>query len=103
MKKLVVVLLTVIILGGCNPFDSSDYEGLIITMDEQSFMLCPCEGDPEAEYPIYEIFIDEETEVDGKRSNFSDIQEQDKVRVWVKEGELVTMIAEKISVESDAD
>lgn len=103
MKKLVAVILAVIILGGCNPFDSSDYQGFIIAVDEQSFMVCPCEGDPEAQYPIYEIFVDEETEIEGEKSDFAEIEEQDKVRVWVKEGEEAAVIAEKISVDSDGD
>ncbi|WP_281863458.1 hypothetical protein [Planomicrobium okeanokoites] len=103
MRKMTVLLTVLFLLAGCNAFDSSDYEGLIMTKDEQSFMLCPCEGDPEAEYPIYEIFSDEQTEVEGKRSNIADIREQDKVRVWVKEGENVPIIAEKISVESASE
>lgn len=103
MKKLVTVLLLVFILGSCNPFDSSDYEGIILSVTDESFMVCPCDGDPEAEFPLYEIFVEEETEIEGEKASFAEIEEQDKVRVWVKEGETVPLIAEKISVESGSE
>lgn len=68
---------------------------------ETSFMLCPCDGDPEAQYPVYEIFVEKDTVVVGVRTEFTEIEQGDEVRVWVKVGEGTTLIAERISVEGD--
>ena len=103
MGKLAVILGVILLLAGCNPFDSSNYQGLVVSVDETSFMLCPCEGNPEAEYPIYEIFVGNDTEIVGVRTEFMEIEQGDEVRVWVKDEEAAELVGERISVESKGE
>lgn len=101
MKKLATILAVLFLLTGCNPFDSSNYQGVVVEVSETSFMLGPRDGDPEAQYPVYEIFVGKDTEVVGVRTEFVEIEQGDEVRVWVKEGEGTNLTAERISVEGD--
>lgn len=103
MKRLSAVLAIIFLLTGCNPFDSSDYDGVVLSVSDESILVCPCDGDPEAEYPVYEIFAEADTAIAGDKTEFAEIEEEDMVRVWVKDEEAAILVAERISVESEGN
>lgn len=99
MKSFVITLLvTLVALGGCNPFNSNDIKGSIYEIGENSIKIEVLGDDPEAEYPSYEIFIDDDTLIEGTKDSFDELEVGDNVEVWVENQEANKKIAEKISV-----
>ncbi|MGH2318015.1 hypothetical protein ACRC6Q_09610 [Planococcus sp. SE5232] len=99
MKRFMILFLSTILLCSCNPFDSSDYQGYIEEVKKSSIIISPPATDPEADYPIYEVFSTEETIVEGKKESFDELERLDKVEVWVDKKSEEKELAETIVVE----
>ena len=98
-KSLVIkLLITLFALSGCNPSNSNDIEGNIYEIGENSIKIEVFGDDPEAEYPAYEIFITDETVIEGTKKSFGELEVGDNVKVWVENQEEDEKIAKKISV-----
>ena len=99
MKRLfITVLITIFALVGCNKFDSNYIQGSIYEFGENSIKIEVFGDDPEAEYPAYEIFINDETVIEGTRNSFGELEVGDNVKVWVEKQEADDKTATKISV-----
>lgn len=99
MKKLMILFLSTMLLCSCNPFDTSDYQGYIEEVKKSSVIISPPATDPEAEYPVYEVFITEKTSIEGNKESFDELERLDKVKVWVEETREEKEMAETIVVE----
>lgn len=99
MKKLMIMFLSTMLLCSCNPFDTSDYQGYIEEVKKSSVIISPPATDPEAEYPVYEVFITEKTSIEGNKESFDELERLDKVKVWVEETREEKEMAETIVVE----
>lgn len=99
MKKLMILFLSTMLLCSCNPFDTSDYQGYIEEVKKSSVIISPPATDPEADYPVYEVFITEKTSVEGNKESFDELERLDKVKVWVEETREEKEMAETIVVE----
>lgn len=61
-----------------------DYQNVFIyEVRETSVLITPPATDPEASYPVYEIFINEETKIEGIKGHFDELTKDDHVKVWV--------------------
>lgn len=99
MKRFVITLLiTLFALSGCNPFNSNDIEGSIYEIGENSIKVEVFGDDPEAEYPAYEIFINDNTVIEGTKESFAELEVGDNVEVWVENQEADEKVAKKIFV-----
>ncbi|MFF2755858.1 hypothetical protein ACFVR1_19375 [Psychrobacillus sp. NPDC058041] len=99
MKRFVITLIiTLFALGGCNPFNSNDIEGSIYEIGDNSIKIEVLGDDPEADYPTYEIFIDDDTVIEGTKDSFSELEVGDNVKIWVENQEADKKNAKKISV-----
>lgn len=99
MKKLMILFLSTMLLCSCNPFDTSDYQGYIEEVKKSSVIISPPATDPEADYPVYEVFITEKTSIEGNKESFDELERLDKVKVWVEETSEEKEMAETIVVE----
>ncbi len=76
---------------------SPDYRNFIIEdVKETSLFITPPATDLEASYPVYEIYVDETTQIVGYKNNLDELAKGDNVKVWVQEKEKEP--AEKIFV-----
>lgn len=100
MKNMVILFFSTTLLCSCNPFDTSDYQGYIEEVKKSSVMISPPTTDPEAEYPVYEVFITKETIIEENKESFDELERLDKVKVWVDEESEEKELAEKIVVEN---
>ncbi|MFF2755812.1 hypothetical protein ACFVR1_19145 [Psychrobacillus sp. NPDC058041] len=99
MNRFVITLfITLFALGGCNSFNSNDIEGSIYEIGENSIKIEVLGDDPEADYPAYEIFIDDDTVIEGTKDSFVELEVGDIVKVWVENQEADKKIVKKISV-----
>jgi len=98
-KLLLTILITVSVLLGWILFDSSDYNGFIIEVKETSLIISTPTSDPMDDYPTYEIFLTEDTEIEGKRDSVDDFRAGDEVRVWIEEKGDFKKIAQKIIID----
>ncbi len=65
---------------------SPDYRNFIIEdVKETSLFITPPATDPEASYPVYEIYVDETTQIVGYKNNLDELAKGDNVKVWVQE------------------
>lgn len=99
MKKFMILFFSTILLCSCKPFDTSDYQGFIEEVKKSSIIISPPATDPEAEYPVYEVFITEKTIIEGKKERFDELERFDKVKVWVDEESEEKELAKTIVVE----
>ena len=99
MKKFVIftLLITLFLMSGCNA-SSSDIEGAIYEIGENSIKIEVFGDDPEAEYPAYEIFINEDTVIEGRKGSFGELVVGDNVEIWLENKEADEKNAKKISV-----
>jgi len=101
MKRFFITLfipITLFALVSCNPFNSNHYEGFISVKKENSIIVQIIGDDPEAEYPTYEVFIDDDTVIEGTKGSFSELEVNDYVEVLVENQEGDKKIAEIIVV-----
>lgn len=119
MSKVTIILVFLVALIGCiqentivdtpsNKQDdifveqkeaNPDYQNVYIyEIYEASIVIAPSVTDPEASYPVYEIFINENTKIEGSKDKFDDLIEGDDLKVWVTHKDENKEIAEKIVV-----
>ncbi|MDN7240598.1 hypothetical protein QWY14_02295 [Planococcus sp. N028] len=98
MKSFAMLLFTVFLFG-CNTQNSSDYQGYIEEVKETSIVISPPATDPEADYPVYEIFVGEDTLIEGSRNSFDELKRLDGVKVWIDNESEEKEFAERIVVE----
>ena len=100
MKKLLFIMfLTVFFVLGWILIDSSDYNGFIGEVRENSLIVITPTSDPMDDYPTYEIFLTEDTEIESKRDKINDFRAGDEVRVWIEEKGKAKKIARKIIID----
>jgi carbonic anhydrase/acetyltransferase-like protein (isoleucine patch superfamily) len=119
IRKVVIIFVFLIALTGCNQENTKvdtpsniqenvtvkqketnpDYQNVFIyEIKETSVVIAPPATDPEASYPVYEIFIDEKTRIEGRKDNFDELTIGDDVKVWVKRKSEDKEVAEKVVV-----
>ena len=101
MKKILFILIiTISVLIGWILIDSSDYSGFIVEVKETSLIINIPTSDSMDDYPIYEFFLTEDTEIEGKSDSLNGgFRAGDEVRVWIEEKEEVKKIAKKIIID----
>lgn len=76
-----------------------DYDHVFIyEIQETSILVAPPATDSTASYPVYEIFIEEDTVIENKKGDFEGLEKGKYVQVWVKEKGTEKEIAEKIII-----
>ncbi|MFD2629875.1 hypothetical protein [Oceanobacillus kapialis] len=70
----------------------------IYDITESSIHIAPPATDPEASYPIYEVFINDSTVIEGAVNTFNELTLEDNVKVWVNQKGDGKEVAEKIVV-----
>lgn len=99
MKKLprLLFLIFILFLTGCR--SDADFQGVILEVKEESIVVGTDKVEPEASYPAFEIFVNEDTEISGSATTFAQMVDQE-VEIWVaNEGTSFDgNIAEKIVV-----
>ncbi|WP_075618742.1 hypothetical protein [Paenisporosarcina indica] len=99
MKKLLfLILIATLVLIGWNLIDSSDYNGFVVGVKESSLIITTPTSDPMKDDPDYEIFLTEDTEIEGK-SDISSFRAGDEVRVWIEDKDETKKIARKIIID----
>lgn len=74
-----------------------DYSNMFIyDINELSIVIAPFADDPEASYPVYEIFIDKETVVGGEIESIKELKVEDEIQVWLKDASNDRETADKI-------
>lgn len=100
MKKILIILfLTVFFVIGWILIYSSDYKGFIVGVRETSLIITTPTSDPRDDYPTYEIFLSEDTEIVGNRDRINDFRPGDEVRVWIEDKSKAKKIARKIIID----
>ncbi|WP_077324773.1 hypothetical protein [Virgibacillus siamensis] len=85
MKRIflfVMVLFVSALLAGCG--NRSDFQGIVHEVKESSIAVVTDDVEPEASYPVYEVFVDDKTEIKGTVNEFSKLKADQKVEIWVK-------------------
>jgi len=78
---------------------SSDYNGFIIEVKEDSIIIITPTPDAMDDYPTYEIFFDEHTEIESTRDSMNKFSAGDEVRVWIQEKGEAKKLATKIIID----
>ncbi|GAA0437762.1 hypothetical protein GCM10008983_13380 [Lentibacillus halophilus] len=106
MKKLSLLVLTSIFslaMVGCT--NDADFQGVIIKVKESSMIVGTDDVDPEASYPEYEVLVDDETSFKGAVDEFSYLNADQQVTIWVngewKNDPDTKMVANKITVSEE--
>ncbi|HEU5139148.1 MAG TPA: hypothetical protein VFT51_04190 [Bacillales bacterium] len=84
MKKAFTLVLTFMFLmsmAGCG--NGADFQGIIHEVKESSIIVGTDDVDPEASYPVYEVFVDNQTKIKGAVNEFSKLKADQKVEIWV--------------------
>ncbi|WP_164669671.1 hypothetical protein [Virgibacillus doumboii] len=88
MKKvsnLVFIFIFSMVMAGCsNGGDEEDFQGVILEVKKSSITVGTDDVDPEASYPVYEVFVDDQTKIKGVIKEFSKLKVDQKVQIWVK-------------------
>ncbi|MCP3027801.1 hypothetical protein [Halobacillus sp. A5] len=80
--------------------NESDYQNVFIyELKDESVVIAPSAEDPEASYPAYEVLIDDQTKVEGRKDRLEDLREDDHVEVWEKRKGEEQEVAVKIVVD----
>ncbi|QKY69401.1 hypothetical protein [Lentibacillus sp. CBA3610] len=64
--------------------NSADFQGVILELGKSSITVGTDDVDPEASYPAYEVFIDNQTDIEGNVNKFSRLKAEQNVEIWVK-------------------
>ncbi|WP_079478192.1 hypothetical protein [Halobacillus salinus] len=113
MNNIVVLIVMLVSVAGCNQSPSEfedeepsknseepDYTGVYVEdIQEDRLIVQPLATDPEASYPVYEIYVDEHTELVGEAARLDEIEVEDEVEIWVHDKGAEKEIAEKIFVQ----
>lgn len=77
-----------------------DYSNMFIyDINELSIMIAPFVDDPEASYPVYEVFIDQNTIIEGEKETLEELEIKDEIKVWLKNNDTERETAAKILIE----
>ncbi|GGK08956.1 hypothetical protein GCM10007063_34250 [Lentibacillus kapialis] len=85
MKRIflfVMALLIIASLAGCG--NGSDFQGIIHRVKESSITVVTDDVEPDTSYPVYEVFVDDQTEIKGAVNKLSKLRADQKVEIWVK-------------------
>ncbi|MYL46408.1 hypothetical protein GLV94_12215 [Virgibacillus halodenitrificans] len=63
---------------------STDYQGVILEINESSVTVGTDNVDSEASYPAFEVFVDNQTKIVGIINDFSKLKVNQKVEILVK-------------------
>ncbi|MCG1028789.1 hypothetical protein J5S49_10840 [Virgibacillus halodenitrificans] len=63
---------------------TSDYQGVILEINESSVTVGTNNVDSEASYPAFEVFVDNQTKIVGVINEFSKLKVDQKVEILVK-------------------
>ncbi|WP_060678721.1 hypothetical protein [Virgibacillus halodenitrificans] len=63
---------------------STDYQGVILEINESSVTVGTDNVDSEASYPAFEVFVDNQTKIVGIINKFSKLKVDQKVEILVK-------------------
>lgn len=101
MKKRWALIGLILFLAGCSMTASPDLEGTIYELTDSGVKIAIIGDDPEAEYPVYEIAIDDSTiiehEGNGEQKEI-DLAVDDWIEIWLVEENAEQKVAEKIKV-----
>lgn len=116
-RKLLCVLLVLIgiIIAGCGREDDNEYDadfqGALLEVKQSSIVVGEDDIEPDASYPTYEVFIDDQTKFSGEVEKFEDLNEflieaeHPIVHLWVtdngKRKEIDNKLSIKIVVEEE--
>ncbi|WHX28101.1 hypothetical protein QNH47_09720 [Virgibacillus halodenitrificans] len=64
--------------------DTTDYQGVILEINESSITVGTDNVDSEASYPAFEVFVDNQTKIVGIINEFSKLKVDQKVEILVK-------------------
>ncbi|APC47690.1 hypothetical protein BME96_05695 [Virgibacillus halodenitrificans] len=64
---------------------TSDYQGVILEINESSVTVGTNNVDSEASYPAFEVFVDNQTKIVGIINEFSKLKVDQKVEILVKD------------------
>lgn len=64
--------------------DTTDYQGVILEIKESSITVGTDDVDPEASYPAFEVFVNNQTKIKGIVNELSKLKVNQKVEIWVK-------------------
>ena len=97
MRNVLVFLMgfLFLILVGCG--NNSDFNGVILEVENDSIMVGTDDVDPEASYPAYKVLVDEETEFSGEVAVFSELKKGLKVDIWVLDNEENNSVDNKVA------
>jgi hypothetical protein len=99
MKRFFIIpLIMLFALVGCNTISSNHFEGFILEKKKNSIIVQITGDVPETEYPTHEVFIDDDTEIEGTKVSFSELEVGDDVEVLLENQEADEKIAEIIVV-----
>ncbi|MCT2536856.1 hypothetical protein NC661_16695 [Aquibacillus koreensis] len=120
MKIFLILMLSLISLFGCssqevdnaetdsNPTKmvkektekeaNPDYRNMFIVDIKESIIVIAPHAIDEASYPVYEIYINKNTSIEGSKEKFDELSINDDVKVWVKDTDDDKEIAEKLFV-----
>ncbi|WP_392454991.1 hypothetical protein ACF3OH_12775 [Chryseomicrobium aureum] len=102
MKRLGVISGILFIVAGCSGNFPSEIEGEIFKVEEDSIHIAIYGDDPEAEYPVYEVIIDDATiieKVGANSASAESLEIGDRVVAEIRDRE--KQIASKIVVEEE--
>lgn len=98
-KRHSIPFILVVFLIGCTAYNSIDYEGFIEEINENGIVIAPAMSGHEGDYPVYEIFLSKDTEIEGAKDKLSDLERGDDVKIWVEKRDSNKEVVEKIFVE----
>ncbi|MCP3032488.1 hypothetical protein LF817_14265 [Halobacillus sp. A1] len=91
--------------------DDADYQGAILEVKEKSIIIGEDDIDPEAQYPSYEIVIDDKTKLSGEVEGFNELKkfvkeaEHPIVHLWVidkgENNDIDNRVASEVIVEKE--
>lgn len=111
----IILLLIIVINSGCGRKDDNEYDanfqGALLEVKQNSIIVGEDDIDPDASYPTYEVFVDDQTKFGGEVEKFEDLDEflseaeHPIVHLWVtdngKRKEIDNKLSIKIVVEEE--
>lgn len=64
--------------------NGADFRGIILEVNESSITVGADNIDPEASYPAYEVFVNNQKRIEEAVNGFSKLKVDQKVEIWVK-------------------
>ena len=101
MRLFPILLISITALFGCSIQEiNPDYRNMyVVDIQKDIIIIAPHANDPEASYPVYEIMIDANTEIESSKHKIDRLSINDDVKIWVNKIEDGKEIAEKVIVQ----